>query len=84
MVSERKEGGGVFDELRHADMEQDRSILDAPVAPRQPEQAVDIGALELGKLAVVHDDVDDGVFSPQLFQHLNVGGIACFRLFAAF
>lgn len=33
MVSERKEGGGVFDELRHADMEQDRSILDAPVAP---------------------------------------------------
>ena len=33
MVSERKEGGGVFDELRHADMEQDRSILDAPDAP---------------------------------------------------
>lgn len=33
MVSERKEGGGVFDKLRHADMEQDRSILDAPVAP---------------------------------------------------
>ena len=33
MVSQRKEGGGVFDELRHADMEQDRSILDAPVAP---------------------------------------------------
>lgn len=33
MVSERKEGGRSFDELRHADMEQDRSILDAPVAP---------------------------------------------------
>ena len=55
--------------------------VDAPIVGDDLGQPVHIGALELGKLAVVHDDVDDGVFSPQLFQHLHIGGIAGLGLF---
>ena len=50
--------------------------MDAPVAPRQPEQTVDIGALELGDLPIEQNLFHGGVQFRQLAEGVRVGGIA--------
>ena len=50
--------------------------VDAPVVGDHLAQAVHIGGLQFGELAVVQDLLDDGVLAPELVQHLRVGGVA--------
>ena len=54
--------------------------VDAAVGGDDLIQAVYIGGLELGQLAVFQNGLDDGVLAPELFQHLRVGGVAGFGL----
>ena len=44
-------------------------------------QAVHIGGLELGQLTVLQDLFNNGMLSPQLFQHFGVCGVARLGLF---
>ena len=50
--------------------------MDAPIAPGELEQAVDIGTVELGNLPVEQDFVDDGMQRRELGQRVRVSGIA--------
>ena len=51
------------------------------IGSHQPAQAVHIGAFQLGQLPVFNDEGHNGMAVFQLFQHLNVGGIALLGLF---
>ena len=54
--------------------------MDAPVAPRQAQEAVDIGAAQLADLAVEQDLVDHRMQGGELLQGFRVGGIAALGL----
>ena len=55
--------------------------VDTPVGGDDLAQAVCIGGLQLGQLAIFQYLPDDGVGAPQLVQHVGVGGIARLGLF---
>ena len=56
--------------------------MDAPLGAHQAQQALDIGAVELGELAVAQQRVDDLRGNvPEILQHLRGGGIALLGLF---
>ena len=55
--------------------------VDPSVRSDHLAQTVSIGGFQLGELAVLQDLLDDGVLSPQLLQHLRVGGPPCLGLF---
>ena len=55
--------------------------VDAPVGADDLGEALHIGGVQLGQLAVVQNLVDDGMGGPQLLQHLGAGGVARLGLF---
>ena len=55
--------------------------VDASVGSDDLAQPLHIGGVELGVLPVLQDGVHDGMLSPELFQHLGVGGPAGLGLF---
>ena len=52
------------------------------VLPHHLQKAVHIGGFQFGQLAVFQNIFNDGVFAPQGLQHVGIGGIAAFGLFA--